>query len=82
MDAAYREHPEHPLVQYQALVSRGMQGRFDEAYELARKLARHPTMCAPARDWLRGWLDQPDLPARERSRVQELTSRMHCPDTR
>lgn len=78
MEQTYRAFPERAPARFDALVARGMQGRFDEAYALARSLQSDALFCTAARDWIADWLNQPDLPAAERPRVQKLVASLRC----
>lgn len=82
VDDTLRAHPRAAIARFDGLIARTLQGRFDEAYALARSLATEPAMCAPARAWLAGWLTRSDLPAGERPELERLLDELHCPEVR
>ena len=78
-EQTYRAHPNAGLARFDALQAIGSQGRFEEAYTLARSFQRDPVFCSPARDWLKSWLSEPKLPHEQRANVERLLTQLRCP---
>jgi hypothetical protein len=82
MENTLRAHPGAALARFDGLMASSLQGRFDEAYALARSLAPEPALCQPARNWLMGWLGQESVPRAERPRLERVILELRCAATR
>jgi predicted Zn-dependent protease len=78
MENTLRAHPTAPLARFDGLIAHSLQGRFDQAYALARQLAPETALCPPTRAWLTGWLDRADLPAAERPKLERVLGEVRC----
>jgi hypothetical protein len=74
VEAAYAVAPDAPTVRFDLLTWRVIQGRWDEALDLAEGLVDVPSMCPTVQQLARSWIDQRQLPPRhvERLRVRVL----------
>jgi hypothetical protein len=82
VDATLRAHPDAAFARFDGLILRGLEGRFDEAFALARQLEREPAFCAPTRGWLEGWLARPELPEPQRLKLRQLLAELRCSERR
>jgi hypothetical protein len=78
IEAASDAAPHMPRVCFDLLVWRGVEGRWDEALELAEGLVETASMCPAVQRLARSWIEQRQLPQRYLDRVRGRVLSVQC----